>query len=423
MAEVERRWNANNPEHKAYFVSYQERTGQPQASEYNLHGLRARGITSLHEQNVPIEIISKVVAGYSSVVMTIYYLLFHPTRVNELLEKSRVEGRVSKQEATMRDMKMFRLEQARRRTTSLQSDAIEAAVKVANKLPCSHVGIGFCPFSGTRCADGRLVEGCAGTSKEYGYPEGGARNCIMCRHLVTGPAWIEELIWFGRLLYVRRQDAYERRGVLQSEIDALLTQKKLGKITRDYQHATSQILYLKIQELGAEIELLDRAGFNVQRLVTACVTILEDDDRDQLLEPALIASDVTSLEEYLSPMEEANALALAARWYPLLQDEKVEALSRRHLDLVTNGAGQIPLSLRNDISEKQRQRAYDDLRKLMAAGLSRRELAAISEGKLGARDLKLDEQVKKLIGESLATAVEADMLPGKLSSFVEVERA
>lgn len=423
MSEVERRWNAANPEHKAHFVSYQQRTGQPQASDYNLHGLRARGLTILHEQNVPIEIISKVVAGHASVMMTIYYLLFHPSRINELLEKSRVEGRVSRQDAIIRDMKVFGVEQARRNTTSIENDAVEAAVNVANKLPCSHVGIGFCPFSGTRCSDGRLLEGGSGRGKRYTFPEGGARNCIMCRHFVTGPAWIEELIFFGRLLYVRRENACERRTGLQNEINVLSEQKKRGEITREYQHATSQVLYNRIDEIGAEIELLDRASFNVQRLVTACFAILEEDEHQLLSEPSLIASDLTSMEEYISPMEDANALALAARWYPLLLDEKVESSSRRYLDLVTNWAGQMPLSLMDDVSEPQRQRAYDDLRRLMAAGLSRQDMTAISEGKLRVRDVQLDKQVRDLIQQSIITAVETARLPRKAQARVGIATA
>ena len=61
------------------------RTGEP---AFNIHGLRVATLTALAENGVPIEVLSKVIAGHSSILMTIYYLKFDAAAISATLKKA-----------------------------------------------------------------------------------------------------------------------------------------------------------------------------------------------------------------------------------------------------------------------------------------------------------------------------------------------
>src|SRR5690606_9562085 len=81
MLETERRWNEMNPDRPIKIVKRQRDTGQPYGALYNLHGLRVTGLTRLFMSGVPIEILSKLVAGHAGLIMTLYYLKFKPADI------------------------------------------------------------------------------------------------------------------------------------------------------------------------------------------------------------------------------------------------------------------------------------------------------------------------------------------------------
>ena len=47
--------------------------------------MRSSNLTSFYMAGVPIEILSKVVAGHASILMTLQYTKFEPVHVNEIL--------------------------------------------------------------------------------------------------------------------------------------------------------------------------------------------------------------------------------------------------------------------------------------------------------------------------------------------------
>ncbi|BBC41318.1 site-specific integrase [Photobacterium damselae subsp. piscicida] len=69
-------------------LSRNKQNGSAQKVYYTPHGLRVAGLTALAEQGVPIEVLSKVVAGHKSILMTIYYIKYHPSHISDVLNEA-----------------------------------------------------------------------------------------------------------------------------------------------------------------------------------------------------------------------------------------------------------------------------------------------------------------------------------------------
>jgi hypothetical protein len=117
MAEVERRWNERNPDNPIAIVERKGEKGQIQTAKYNPHGLRVAGITLMLEQRVPIEIISKVLAGHKTVLMTLLYAKFDYAVMHSHLERTTQSQEAGLMRAEMNELASLNYEEAIRRTS------------------------------------------------------------------------------------------------------------------------------------------------------------------------------------------------------------------------------------------------------------------------------------------------------------------
>ena len=148
MAEVERRWNeAHSSEDHVQIVKRQAHTKQPYASRYNPHGLRVAGLTLMFHQKVPIEVISKLVAGHKTILMTLYYLKFDPATVSEALDEASQRRNAVETEMWTRELKSAGYEAAQKKAAFLHKDGLRAATSMdaTDKVCWSDTGIGVCP--------------------------------------------------------------------------------------------------------------------------------------------------------------------------------------------------------------------------------------------------------------------------------------
>ena len=79
--------------------------GQAQEVLYTPHSLRVAGLTSLAEQGVPIEVLSKLVAGHKSILMTIYYIKHDYAHITEVLNEASHKTLLESQESFSRWIK------------------------------------------------------------------------------------------------------------------------------------------------------------------------------------------------------------------------------------------------------------------------------------------------------------------------------
>ncbi|MDX0654877.1 hypothetical protein GOD34_29950 [Sinorhizobium medicae] len=405
LEEVQRRWNEQNPNDLIEIIRSREDTGQLTDAVYNLHGLRAKGIMNLYERGIPIEIISKVIAGHATVVMTIYYMLFDPSKIDSLLSQAAVEERAQDQQIFIRDFKNWSGPAARERAVSLVPDALSAASSVWDKIPYSNVGIGFCPFGGERCFDGgppleHSAKGKA-TPTTYQAVPGGRRNCIMCRHLVSGPPWLFQLRLLGTSLLEKSSEAAERHAQIQKAIDQVHRQKRDREISGPLLKSRLDVLQLQEEQIIDEILVLETAVYNTSRLVQACLDLERGNATQNDVEvalPVLIANSEDSYAEFVAvtPFERVAALTAAGRVYPLVADKRVESSRDEYLNLVLNNAGIVPPAFRHELSKDQKRFFADQLSLFLLGSVDRPKLEALTSGKLRLQDIKLDKKVAQL---------------------------
>jgi hypothetical protein len=412
LEEVQRRWNEQNPEDLIEIIRRRKDTGQLTDATYNLHGLRAKGIMNLYERGVPIEIISKVVAGHATVVMTIYYMLFEPSKIDALLSQAAVEDRAENQQSFIRDFKNWSGRTARERAVSLVPVALDAATSIWDKIPYSDVGIGFCPFGGERCFDGGPPVETHGKGKAtptaYQTVPGGRRNCIMCRHLVSGPPWLFQLQLLGTSLLEKSSEAAERLADIQAAIDQAYRQKRDREISDPLVKSRLDVLQLQEEQVVDEILIFETAIYNTSRLVQACLDLqrISACDVDSEL-PVLVANSEDSFAEFIAvtPFERVAALTAAGRIYPLVADKRVETSRDDYLNLVLNNAGIVPPAFRHELSKDQKRFFTDQLSLFLLRSVDRSDLESLTSGKLRLQDIDLEQQVAQLCAVEFGSPV------------------
>lgn len=154
---------------------------------FDLHTLRVSLLTALAtEGEVPLHILSKVVAGHASLVMTLYYVKTNPADLTRCLVEASERVDASEQSNFLR----YLASEQRKEDGFVSNDA--AGVAALGRMDSGlwkPVATGVCPVGGTRCADGgpRL------SGKRHAPVPGGAANCVACRFHITGPAFLPDL--------------------------------------------------------------------------------------------------------------------------------------------------------------------------------------------------------------------------------------
>jgi len=416
MLEVENRWNSANPDAPVEMVTkFNSVTGQPEKCAYTLHGLRVRGITNLHRAGVPIEIISKMVAGHATVAMTLYYLLFEPAEISSRLTAAMATNHSSEVTAWIDELKNMKHSEARRRTTYVDESSV-AELELADQNIFSNVDIGVCPFGGERCHDGgELIRAdnnkVQGNKNKYGAVRGGARNCIMCRHLLSGTPFILPLELFGSSLLAKRNRLAGEQNDQRIRLRDLHAAKVDGQISKEVFRTMADRLRAENITLKNQIEAMDEAIFRVTMHLNAASKILKEDLKAGR-EPgvALVASDTVSAAEFVerSPFEMAAILTKASRFWSILKDDGLEQTKRHFIDQIMWRSGEAPISLRADLSEQQRQVAGDVLADYLLQRVTEADRHALIDGSASLRDLRLENQVKALLDDIVLKPVKFD---------------
>ncbi|TCQ24860.1 VPA1269 family protein [Rhizobium sp. PP-CC-3G-465] len=404
MAQLETRWNLENPDEPISIVSYQKTTGQRQKSIYGLHGLRVLGLTTLYRAGIPLELLSKMVAGHATLVMTLYYLKFDPLTVAAMLDGAMVEAKAQAQRDLINAWKTFDLEQARAQSVALTPDAIEAAVSSPSKVEYCNVDIGFCPWDCTRCWDGgpvlRKDKGSGGKAKDLRAAVE-PRNCVMCRHFVTGPEWIDALQLYGSKLCEKRRYLAVKINLVNEKVEQLKTQRRADAISQQLYRQSYDALQSEIVPLMEALEPLENAIFNTETLLAACVRLLDADTESK--GGNYVAASRQSVVEYLETTEfdSASMLTAASRVYPILGDDRVESYRNEHLNRIMFNSGMIPPDLIVNVTLEQRRKSHDLLADFLMKRATLTERNQLIEGTVTLETLGHRDKVLSIVSEAI----------------------
>lgn len=187
LAELEKRINFQRDlikKEPIYFIKkWQGR--KPLVSYYDLHSLRVTNITALYQAGVPYSILSKYVAGHSTVLMTIYYTKFNQSHISDALNEATKQISLKEQENFNDFLANANYEELNERVIYNDISSINVIEQLDNKSSILS-DIGICPVGENKCDEGGEEILSHANIKTYAPVANGPKNCIRCRFFITG---------------------------------------------------------------------------------------------------------------------------------------------------------------------------------------------------------------------------------------------
>lgn len=165
---------------------------------YTLHGMRVSMITFLIlDLGVPLEIVSKMIAGHAHVLMTLHYTKLKTAHVREVLSEAERRWVEATQQNALKNARQKSLDDLRAEFACLESDFRSALEIAAGSSGLGYIvtDVGICPNGGTRCEEGgRNLTPERVAHIQWGpVPGFPRRNCVRCRFNLTSFAFINGL--------------------------------------------------------------------------------------------------------------------------------------------------------------------------------------------------------------------------------------
>lgn len=340
---------------------------------FPLHSLRVSLISYLIlDLQLPLPVVSKLIAGHARIVMTLYYTKFGQAYMREIL--ARAEGRVfeADQENHLRFLKDATFEAASTRLASISADGLKAALTNKSRAMFVVEDKGICPVGGGMCDIGGDVLGNQRTSSPIyspvpGYPQ--ERNCVRCRFFLTGPAFLPGMVAHFNALSYEAHETSERHNDFHEEVTLI------ENLRADCQEAgqlftESRELERLAQRYGAEAESLGKLINDMQacnHLIGRSIQILEAEKRDGM---ALVAAgelqDVhTGFIETSSELHQLEVLCENAVIYPETDTRKPVLRRSQLLDCMLMANKMDPVMLK--LSERQQHLVGNAVMELIQA--------------------------------------------------------
>lgn len=175
----------------------------PTKTNFPLHSLRVSLLTSLAvEGEVPIEILSKALAGHSSILMTLYYIKPGTQKVTETLSNAERLINSKKIESLENFLKNCNLDTQSKRAVYTESPEVQHFLDNPNQTGWLRMDIGICLMHGnqTKNNDKDTCSGCWNGGIDGSPVPHKNRNCVRCRWFVTDITFARALVAHFNLL-------------------------------------------------------------------------------------------------------------------------------------------------------------------------------------------------------------------------------
>jgi hypothetical protein len=177
------------------FVEPSKNSG-PGTPAFPLHALRVSLISYLIlDMGLDPVIVSKLIAGHSTIIMTLYYTKIGNLQMREVMERAEREFFEADQKNHRRFLQEGNFDQVSIAFAALSDDAFNAGAGAPGPSMVFD-DKGICPVGGMRCDDGgaKLIDRKGETvfGPVPGWPR--TRNCTSCRFFLTGPAYLPGLM-------------------------------------------------------------------------------------------------------------------------------------------------------------------------------------------------------------------------------------
>ena len=364
------------------------------ATPFPLHSLRVSLITAYTmDTQLPFPVISKLLAGHTRLLMTIYYNKITPSVMAEKMDEAHDALDAKSKQSVRNFLKDASLEQIQCKMVYHSDDSIQAALVNRNPIGWEERSCGLCLVGGNTVKSDEVstLGGCwnggeliryakAASNRIYASVPHGPENCIRCRWFITEARYLPALnAHFNQLSYKAHQAAnlsVEIEGELEALKDEQFFCEEQGKpFIKNDELQTLQRRYEKQQVEADEyakdwIECFEL----IQKIIRIEEARNEGDTKDKLIAVGAEQDIIHALKfvETDSELLHLSLLCDDAEFYPDLQDElrKTPAIEKRsrQLSRVLMKKGFEPLFME-----------MDDKQQLIAANAMLRQMAKIAD--------------------------------------------
>ena len=386
----------DNGERLKLVVGYPEGTdkGAMVSTLFPLHSLRVSLITAYTmDTQLPLPVISKLLAGHTRLLMTIYYNKITPSVMAEKMHEAHGALDAKSKQSVRNFLKDASMEQIQCKMVYHKEDSVQAALVNRNPIGWEERATGLCLVGGNTVKSDEVstLGGCwnggelirdskIAANRIYESVPHGPENCIRCRWFITEARYLPALnAHFNQLSYKAHQAAnlsVEIEGELEALKDEQFFCEEQGKpFTK---HSEIQALQRRYGKQQVEADEYAKDWITCFELINKIIRVEEartdEDTKDKLIAVGT-EQDVSYALKFVETDSELLHLSLLcddAEFYPDLQDElrKTPAIEKRsrQLSRVLMKKGFEPIFLEMD--EKQQ---------LIAANAMLRQMAKIAD--------------------------------------------
>lgn len=384
----------DNGERLKLTVDYSEDRSEGTSTHFPLHSLRVSLITVYTmDTQLPLPVISKLLAGHTRLLMTIYYNKITPSVMAEKMEEAEIQLEDKSEQSVRNFLKDASMEQIQCKMVYHKEDCIQAALSNRNPIGWEERATGICLVGGNTVKSDEVstLGGCwnggeltkdakAAANRSYGSVPHGPENCIRCRWFITEARYLPALnAHFNQLSYKAYQAAnlsVEIEGELEALKDEQFFCEEQGNpFTK---HSELQVLQRRYEKQQVEADEYAEDWVICFELINKIIRVeearTEDDTKDKLIAVG-DEQDVSYALKFVETDSELLHLSLLcddAEFYPDLQDElrKTPAIQKRSMQLsrMLMKKGFEPIFME-----------MDDKQQLIAANAMLRQMAKIAD--------------------------------------------
>lgn len=377
---------------------------------YDLHTLRVSLITAYAtEGGVPIQILSKCVAGHASILMTLYYNKPGPAFVSAKLADAQEKIQQSESENFLR---FLQNEEVRAASPMVVSNGQAGLTALEGSRPGTWVvgDLGICPVGGSLCHQGGPILNSAQSKPHYSPAPGAPKNCVRCRYFITGPAFLGGLVAHFNAVGVGITESAERLRCLEQEIFAIEDSEPVHT-----DREANRRLSTAYARRDRVLEQVDTDAHNwhatfglVERCKVALTSASTNKDGrklDLILSGSL--SDLRVAVAECSDFELYDAVCQRARIYPNENIVTANLRRGRLLDAMLARNGKKPLFA--VLTESDALEVGNQFVELLMARVGREDVNAIIEGRRMLDDSGLSLEIEKILKSTQTPALSLDI--------------
>lgn len=379
---------------KLVFDYPDETKGTKVATRFPLHSLRVSLITAYTmDTQLPLPVISKLLAGHARLLMTIYYNKITPSVMAEKMDEAQGELDAKSKQSVRNFLNDASMEQIQFKMVYHSDGSIQAALANRNPIGWEDRSCGMCLVGGNTVKSDEVstLGGCwnggdlirdakVAANRIYASVPHGPANCPRCRWFITEARYLPALnAHFNQLSYKAHQAAnlsVEIEGELEALKDEQFFCEEQGKPF--IKHDELQTLQYRWEKQQVEADEYANDWIACFELIHKIIRIeearKEGDAKDKLIAVGS-EQDVSHALKFIETDSELLHLSLLcddAEFYPDLQDElrKTPAIQKRSMQLsrVLMKKGFEPIFLE-----------MDDKQQLIAANAILRQMAKIAD--------------------------------------------